>query len=258
MTGDGPVVLLLHAGIADRRMWDPVVDALARTHRVVWYDLRGYGESRPLPASFAHHDDAVAVLDALGVDAAALVGCSFGGSVAVDTALAHPERVTALALFGSVVSGYRLTGMDELWERVIGDVDEDDLEVMALAEVRLWVVGPDRQRADVDPDLIALAEEMNRAALAGEAELDREEEAGRVTVRRLDPPASDRLGEVTVPTLVTVGEFEVPEVRRLADRIGREVPGAQRLPDLTGTAHLAPLERPGPVTVALLDFLPKA
>ncbi len=76
--GAGPVVLLLHAGIADRRMWTPVAAALAGRFRVVRYDLRGYGESAPPPKSFAHHEDVAGLLDHLGVERAALAGCSFG------------------------------------------------------------------------------------------------------------------------------------------------------------------------------------
>jgi len=146
--------------------------ALAERHRVIRYDLRGYGESTPPLPSFAHHDDLVALLDALGVDRAALVGCSFGGAVAVDAALAYPDRVAALVLLGAVVSGYRWAELEELWDRVVGEVDEDDLDVLAAAEVRFWVVGPDRLPADVDAGLVAFAEEMNRRALAGEAALN--------------------------------------------------------------------------------------
>src|SRR5256885_3985448 len=90
--GAGPAVVLVHAGIADRRMWRPLTDLLASRHRVVAYDLRGYGESTPPTPSLAHHDDLVGLLDALGIEHATLVGCSFGGAVAVDTALAYPDR----------------------------------------------------------------------------------------------------------------------------------------------------------------------
>ena len=99
--------------------------ALAERHRVIRYDLRGYGESTPPLPSFAHHDDLVALLDALGVDRAALVGCFFGGAVAVDAALVYPDRVAALVLLGAVVSGYRWAELEELWDRVVGEVDDE-------------------------------------------------------------------------------------------------------------------------------------
>ncbi|MEW2380997.1 alpha/beta hydrolase [Micromonospora sp. NPDC047707] len=249
--GDGTPVVLLHAGIADRRMWRAQVDALASRHRVIALDLRGYGESELPPAPFAHHDDVVGLLDALGVERAALVGCSFGGAVAIDTALAHLDRVTALALLGTAVSGNEWSAeADDLWDILIGDLDDDDLPANAAAEVRFWVVGPGRRPEDVDPDLLAFAQEMNLRALAAEQALS------AVDAADLDPPAIGRLAELRMPVLVTAGAADVPDISRLADRIAAEAPRAIRLPDVPDAAHLLPLERPTPVTAALLDFLP--
>ncbi|RKR88811.1 pimeloyl-ACP methyl ester carboxylesterase [Micromonospora pisi] len=249
--GDGSSVVLLHAGIADRRMWRHQVAVLAQRHRVLSLDLRGYGDSELSEQSFAHHDDVVGLLDALGIERAALVGCSFGGAVAIDTTLAHPDRVTALALFGSAVSGYQWSDeANELWENLIGEVDDGDFDAAAAAEVRFWVVGPGRQPADVDPALRELAQEMDRRALAAEAAL------GNVEVRELDPPAIERLADIKVPVLVGAGAADVPDISRLADTIAAQVPGAVRLPDVPDAGHLLPLERPTPVNDALLNFLP--
>ncbi|TWG23131.1 pimeloyl-ACP methyl ester carboxylesterase [Micromonospora palomenae] len=248
--GSGSPVLLLHAGIADRRMWRHLAPALAERHRVIALDLRGYGDSELPPASFAHHDDVVAVLDALGIDRAALVGCSFGGAVAIDTALTHPKRVSALALFGSAVAGNQWSEeAEQLWETLVGEVDPEDFAASAAGEVRFWVVGPGRRPEDVDPGLVAFAEEMDQRALAAEQALS------AVEVDDLDPPAIERLGELRLPVLVTAGAADVPDISRLADRIAAEVPGAVRLPDMPDAAHLLPLERPEAVDAALRDFL---
>lgn len=139
--GTGSPVVLLHAGIADRRMWRDQIAPLATRHRVITVDLRGYGESELPPSAFAHHDDVVGLLDALGLASAALVGCSFGGAVAIDTALAHPHRVSALALLGTAVSGHEWSEQtNELWENLVGDVDPEDFAATAAGEVRFWVV----------------------------------------------------------------------------------------------------------------------
>lgn len=249
--GDGEAVVLLHAGIADRRMWRGQVEALAGRRRVVSLDLRGYGESELPVAAFAHHDDVVGLLNGLGVERAALVGCSYGGAIAIDTALAHPDRVSALALFGSAVSGYEWSDeVNDLWEAVAGDPDGQDVDATAEAEVRFWVVGPGRQPEDVDRTLLDFAREMDRRALAAEAALS------EVTVRELDPPAIGRLGEIGVPVLVGAGAADVPDISRLADLIATAVPAGRRLPDVPDAGHLLPLERPGPVNEALLAFLP--
>ena len=249
--GSGTPVVLLHAGIADRRMWRNQLPALAARHRVVAVDLRGYGDSELPPTPFAHHDDVIGLLDALGLPQAALVGCSFGGKVAVDTALAYPDRVAALALFGAPVSGNEWSEeTEQLWEELVGDVDPEDFAATAAGEVRFWVVGPTREPADVDPELIRFAQEMDQRALAAELALS------AVEVGELDLPAIDRLGELRMPVLVGAGAADVPDISRLADRIAAEALAAVRLPDVPDAGHLLPLERPGPVNAALLDFLP--
>ena len=250
-SGAGTTVVLLHAGIADRRMWREQVPALAQRHRVLALDLRGYGESELPPAPFAHHDDVIGLLDALGIERAALVGCSFGGRVAVDTALAHPERVSALALFGAAISGNEWSEeTEQLWEELVGDVDPEDFAATAAGEVRFWVVGPTRRPEDVDPELIRFAEEMDRRALAAEQALS------AIEVGELDPPAIDRLGELRVPVLVAAGADDLADIRRLADRIADEAPNGVRLPDVPDAAHLLPVERPTETNAALLPFLP--
>lgn len=250
-TGDGSPVVLLHAGIADRRMWRNQIDALATRHRVIALDLRGYGESELPAAPFAHHDDVAGLLDALGIDRAALVGCSFGGAVAVDTALAHPGRVSALALLGTAVSGNEWSDeANDLWDTLVGEVDPEDFAATAAGEVRYWVIGPGRRPEDVDPGLVAFATEMDQHALAVELALS------AVDVVELEPPAIGRLGELRTPVLVTAGAADVPDIVQLADRIAAEVPHAVRLPDVPEAAHLLPLERPAPVNAALLEFLP--
>ncbi|WP_327033791.1 alpha/beta hydrolase [Micromonospora ureilytica] len=248
--GTGSPVVLLHAGIADRRMWRGQVSALAARHRVIVPDLRGYGDSELPPAPFTHHDDVAGLLDALDLPRASLVGCSFGGAVAIDTALAHPDRVSALALFDTAVSGNEWSDeANDLWDDLVGEVDPDDFVAGAAGEVRFWVVGPGRQPEDVDPELVAFAQEMDQRALAAELAL------GAVEVGELTPPAIGRLGELKIPVLVTAGAADVPDISRLADRIATEVPGAVRLPDVPDAAHLLPLERPEPVNAALLAFL---
>ncbi|WP_433530069.1 alpha/beta fold hydrolase [Micromonospora sp. CA-263727] len=249
--GSGSPVVLLHAGIADRRMWREQVGALATRHRVIALDLRGYGDSELPPTPFAHHHDVAGLLDALGLARAALVGSSFGGAVAIDTALAHPERVSALALLGTAVSGHDWSEeTNDLWETLVGEVDPEDFAATAAGEVRFWVVGPERSPEDVDPQLIAFATAMDERALAAELALS------AVDIAELDPPAVDRLGELGVPVLVGAGAADVPDIRQLADRIAADAPQAVRLPDVPDAAHLLPLERPAPVNAALLDFLP--
>lgn len=150
--GQGPVVVLLHAGIADRRMWRHQVTALRDRYRVLNVDLPGYGDCGLPLDGYANHDAIAGLLGALDVERAALVGCSFGGAVAVDTALAYPARMGALALLAPAVSGYPWSHeFRELQQAMFADIDEQDGEAVARAEVRLWVIGPSREPTDLDP-----------------------------------------------------------------------------------------------------------
>ena len=247
-------LLLLHAGVADSRMWDPIRPRLERERRVLAPDLLGYGE-RPLPqGEYSDVDELVGLLDAERVERAAVVGASFGGRVAIDLALSHPQRVAALVLAAPGLAGWdwspetRAFGAeeDELLER-------GDVEGAVELNVRTWVDGRGRGRGDVDPAVRALVADMQRRAFelllpAYAAEPQPEE-------RMLDPPAATRLGELTAPTLVVVGDLDMPDFPRIAERLAAEAPNA-RVVTLNGVAHLPALEQPelfGELVLAFLD-----
>ena len=106
VAGTGSGVVLAHACICDQRQWDPQWDALAGRHRVVRYDLRGFGRADTVETTFSNRADLVAVMDVAGIDRAVLVGCSCAGSLVVDTTLGHPDRVAGLVSVCGGVSGF--------------------------------------------------------------------------------------------------------------------------------------------------------
>lgn len=241
--GEGPPVALVHAGIADRRMWGPVLPALTEGHRVVRYDLRGFGDS-PLLASDPYRapDDLLAVLDALGLERVALVGASFGGQVALELAAIRPERVAALALLAPALPDHepseRLRAHEEhereAWE--VGDVD-----LLVAHAVSTWTRTPGAVHHVID----AL-----RRALPAQLELRPEELA-------LEPPVTQRLAEVAAPVLVAVGDADLQDFAAIARRLAAQLPGA-RAEAVHGAAHLLPLERPAETATLLVDFLRQA
>jgi pimeloyl-ACP methyl ester carboxylesterase len=107
VAGDGPAVVLIHGFGLDMRMWDPQAGPLAARFRVVRYDCRGFGASGPLDPAvpYTHAGDLVALLDHLDIGDAVLAGLSFGGRVALQAALAAPDRVRGLALLDAVLDG---------------------------------------------------------------------------------------------------------------------------------------------------------
>lgn len=236
-------VLLLHAGIADSRMWAPQIEALTQAgHRVLAPDLPGFGQTPLVPGTV----DYVAHVTALIDGPAAVVGCSFGGRVALEVALAldRPELVERLALIGSGLGGWEWSD-----EAKVGFAEEEaalelgDLAGAAAAQARMWLA------EGAEPAVRALTEEMTRRSY--ELQLPVEDE---VTGTWPEPPLEGRLGEIRVPTLVVVGDEDVPDIRAIAEKLVREIQGA-RLEVVEGAGHLPSLERPDDVNRLLLEFL---
>jgi pimeloyl-ACP methyl ester carboxylesterase len=263
--GEGPAVVLVHAAAADRRMWDHQFDALAERYRVVRYDWRGYGESDDAEGPVAHYRDLVALLDALGIRRAALVGSSMGGAHAVDAALVAPERVGALALVCPgmtgrawppefVEAGRRMVSRAVPPERLAvyraGNADPDPADVAAMAEAqaRFMVAGPDRVPEDLP------AEAWEKALLMYRAVFRRMWSGPPTETVCPDPPAEGRLAEIDAPTLVVRGLADVPQIQDVAVQYAEGIPGA-RLLELPDTGHLPAVERPEELTAALTEFL---
>jgi 3-oxoadipate enol-lactonase len=245
--GDGPSLLLLHAGVADRRMWDAVVPALARRFRTVRVDLRGFGET-PLPdGPFVYAADMAALFASLAIERAHVVGVSMGGSVALDLALAHPDAVDRLVLVGSGIDGWEHdAGLHAAWEEEAEALERGDLDEAAWVAVRTWLDGPTRAPADVDPELRRRVFEMQRRAL--------DYENPNADGAWLTPSRRERLSELRSPTLVLVGELDQPSFGQIARFLASEIPGA-RFAELPGVAHLPPMEDPAGFARAVLAFL---
>jgi pimeloyl-ACP methyl ester carboxylesterase len=162
--GEGPGVAFLHPGLWDSRVWDEQFGVFSKTYRVLRHDFRGYGRSsRPEPGKpYSHVDDLEGVMDAAGVDRAALIGNSMGGRVAIDFALEHPSRVSALVLAAPGLSGFEGTPEEESrWEAVFADVEREIEEAVhaggprarrgASAAVAVGTAGDGRCRGSSDP-----------------------------------------------------------------------------------------------------------
>jgi pimeloyl-ACP methyl ester carboxylesterase len=264
--GVGPTVVFSHAGIADRRMWEPQLRDLAADHRVIRYDWRGYGESSDAAGEFSHHRDLLALLDALDVEPATLVGCSMGGAYSLDAALAAPERVTALVMICSGLSGHQWPVEMAAYVRdhVRGAVPaerlaaygqhagvavrDDDVRAMALAQARFLVAGPDRDPAAVDPgvwrEALIMLEGVFRRLWSGPPS----------TEVPADPPAVGRLSEVRVPTMVINGLDDAPWIQQVSAMLATGIPHAQRI-DLSDAGHLPSIEYPKEISALLRTFL---
>jgi 3-oxoadipate enol-lactonase len=247
---DSPAVLLLHAGVADRRMWDAVAPALAHAFRVIRPDLRGFGDS-PLPADapeYTNAGDVAALLDELGVADAAVVGSSFGGEVALELATAHPARVRELVLLCPAAPGVPDTEASDAFDaEETRLLEAGDVEGAVRLNVTTWL-GPD---AD-DAARQALAVMQRRAF---EVQLAADAAASAADLPEPGPrPVGIDLGAVHVPTFVVEGALDMDLLRACARHVAASVPGAE-LSVLDWAGHLPVLERPDAVQALLLDVL---
>lgn len=236
-TPDGVDVLLIHAGVTDRRSWRAVIERLAPSHRCTAFDMRGYGETTyETEEGWSPVADALAVLDAAESTSVAIVACSIGGQAAIDLALAHPERVAGLVLIGSAIRGAPYPQIEEgptaeLNARFdVAETDGDQQELLRL-DAWMWLDGPGAEEGRVGGHARELFLEMNGRALTAE---DPGEEAEL-------PPAWPRLGEIEAPTLVLIGRLDSEEIQQIGEQAAALIPGAQ-LVFLDNVAHLPQLE----------------
>lgn len=245
-----PAVLLIHAGVANLRMWDPLVPALSDDHFVVRYDTRGFGSTRSQNAPFSDRTDARDILDHLGLERATIVGCSRGGGIAIDFTLEHPERSAGLVTIGAGPSGFPdiepTDREDEILDAMDRAYEARDWAALNELEVRLWTIGPLREQSSLEPGFVDLAYSLNRANLSHVDE--------RPVPIQLDPPAYDRLVDIAVPTLVTVGEDDVTADLAAFEYLAATVPRvtSARFAD---AAHLPSVERPEAFNRVLVGWL---
>ena len=249
-SGAGPTIVLLHAGVCDRRSWREVGARLSAAGRdVVAYDRRGFGDVPPARARFRHVDDVLAVMDAVSPDAPAwLVGSSMGGGVALDAALEAPERVARLVLLAPTISGDTLdeeaysAATDGLADAIDAAWTAGELEECNQLEVRLWLDGPAGPEGRVSGPPRELALDMNRIVIAN-GEPDADGASG------LD--AASRVHEIAIPTIVACGELDVAiKVRRSAE-LADALPHATYC-NLPGRAHLPYLEAPDEIAALIM------
>lgn len=248
--GTGPVIVLIHAGICDSRMWDPQWDALTREHRVLRLDLRGFGGSPLEPGELCHGADVLAALDRAGIGRAALVGASMGGEVALQVALAAPDRVTALALLCPALGIESWSAeVREAWATEETALEAGDLDAAVAVNLRFWVDGPNRAAGSAPADVRALVAQMQRRAFELQLPVD-----GQVDQRELVSDVATRLAELELPALILDGEHDNADFRAIAHRLATELPGA-RAATIGGAAHVPSLEQPEAVEAVLLPFL---
>jgi pimeloyl-ACP methyl ester carboxylesterase len=245
--GEGAPLVFLHAGGMTRAMWEEQFTRFAREHRVIRYDARGSGGSSDPSGPFSHREDLKKLLDALDVDRPVLVGCSLGSRVFLDFALAYPGRAAGLVLSSPGISGMEY--QDPFVLRLLAEAGEavrsrDGAAVLECV-LRLWVDGPHRAPAEVDPAVRQRSRDMLVDNFSqGHAAPDPGAELGAIA----------RVPEIGTRALVVTGDLDSTDIFAVADLLAREAPHARRV-RVPGAAHMVNLEQSGRFDELLEEFL---
>jgi 3-oxoadipate enol-lactonase len=240
--GSAPhAVVLVHDGVLHSAAWDEVWPDFCKHFHTIRYDRRGYGRS---PA--AHHghyatDDLAAVLHHLKLKRVAIVGSSHGGEISINFTLDHPEMVEQLVLVGAVVGGMPYT--KHFLER--GDA-----------------LGKSLERADIQGAIAAAAKDKYLTAPGSDAAKKRMADILTANPQDLThpelelpvKPALPRLGEIHIPTLLLVGDADIPDVHAHAGAIEAGIPRARRVV-ISDAGHLMYLEKPTEFSRIVIEFL---
>jgi pimeloyl-ACP methyl ester carboxylesterase len=242
-TGAGDPVVLLHGFATDLRLWDDQVAVLASRYRVVRYDLRGFGLSAASAEPYSHADDLTSLLDRLGLPRVVLVGLSLGGGAAINFAIEHPDAVRALVLVDSTLGGFAWSQGFTSDQAAIRQAARESVDAARARWLTLPIFGPalqnprsaDRIRAQV-------------AEYSGWHWLNPD------PGRPFTPPAIQRLGAITAPTLIVLGERDTPDFHVIASTLEQGIAGAKKV-TIPGAGHIANLEAPERFNEILLEFL---
>lgn len=247
VAGEGFPLVMVHAAIADHRMWDAQLEALAEHFRVVRYDQRGFGQS-PLGAGpFSYRDDLRELLRFLQIPRAFLMGCSMGGSTVIDFALEYPEQTAGVITVCGGMSGFPYEEEEVPFEKEMDEAEKaGNIELAAEYSTRIWFDSQHRTPEQMDPDLRALVIDMTRLALLQNVDPSQ--------VIRPDVSAYDRLDQLKTPLLAITGDLDVQGIQDVADTLSAVVPGAKKVV-LSGAAHLPNMERPQEFNQLVLSFL---
>jgi pimeloyl-ACP methyl ester carboxylesterase len=251
--GRGPVLVLVHAGVANLRQWDPHVPSWAEHLTVVRYDTRGYGRTESEHVEFANRSDLAAVLDHVGADAAHVIGCSRGGQIALDFAVDTPERVLSLTSVAGGVGNFE----PDLPKEVIDAIIAFDESTSALAQAKEWAQvadletaywfdGPGQPDDRADAATRAMVREWIYSNYAAE------KESG--VAQPLEPSADTLLDRLTMPVLAVVGDRDEAYAMAAMQFLAQAVPHG-RLEVFENAAHLLNLEYPERFTRLVAEFV---
>jgi len=249
-SGKGPALVLIHAGFLDSRMWDTQFQLFSENYRVIRYDVRGFGNSDVARTKFSDYKDLRGILDHLGAKTASLVGVSNGGRIASDFAVECPSMVDHLVLVSPGMSGYKFSGPEEekLWEefdKQMKPQEEADRESRAADAV------------EMDVNAWATAQTLANRERITQIAMDNfhvhVENPWKLQVPP-EPRTWERLSNIRLPTLLIIGDRDVPAQILMVDNIHTHIPGSKKVL-IQGADHIVNMSKPDEFNRTVLEFL---
>lgn len=249
VTGEGPPLVLIHAGFLDSRMWDEQFKLFADGFKVIRYDVRGFGKSDSPHDKFTNSNDLYSILKHLNITKATLIGVSNGGAIALDFAVEHPEMLERLILVGTGVWGYENTPEEEkIWDRFDEMMKPQEL---AVKENRL------ADAVEMDVNVWAAAQNPTSRKRILEIAMDnartQAEPPGKWQIRR-QPSTFKRVVEINAATLLIVGDRDVEGMILQSRRLQELIPNS-KLVVVEGADHVVNLSKPDQFNRLVLEFL---
>jgi 3-oxoadipate enol-lactonase len=240
--GAGPRnLVLVHDGVVDSAVWNGVWPSFCNKFHTVRYDRRGFGKSPAATDAYYETDDLKALLAALKIERTVLLGSSHGGELAINFTLDYPSAVEQLVLVGAVVSGLPFT-------KHFLNRGNHAFELLGKGQTKEAITEWSGDRYLVAPGNDAARTRLLQLLTANPQDMSHQD------FTLAEKPALGRLHEIHVPTLILVGERDIPDVHAHAGAIEAGIPNVRRIV-VEGTGHLMYLEKPSVFTDLVFEFV---
>ena len=239
--GSGRNIILIHDGLLPGVAWDEQFVFFSRDYHVTRYDRRGYGFSSPATGSYTHMEDLMHLYEHLNIESAILIASSSGGALAIDFTLEYPEKVDALVLVGAVVGGFSYSGHMRTrgghLPESFGNAQEENIYYASNDPYYISSKNTDTKKTAVEM-LTAYPQRILR----------------RPQFVRPDIPPARRLNEIDIPTLILIGEYDIPDVHAVSGVLSMGITNSKRHV-IQDAGHVIPLEQPAQFNKTVAEFI---
>lgn len=246
VAGEGEPLVLVHGFTLDTRMWNDQFAEFSKHYKVIRYDIRGFGKSsNPVEGKqYSNHIDLKTLLDNLRIDKANILGLSMGGAIAISFTLEYPEYVKSLIPIDSSLDGFNYSkNFLEYIISIFTIAKEKNLD----DALDFFINGPLFEATMRNP---VVANRMRHLVGSYNGWRLLHNDPQREPV----PSPNSRLDEIKCPIFTVVGEYDIPDFHRIADKISNEAPNARKLV-IKGVGHMSNLEDPETFNKEILSFL---